>query len=108
MKTTIADMMNGLGMGYAYTLGQILDCLAHASSLPASEQAEWLDKALALADRMRTYAHIPSFPMPAPVLQSLADHALPESFATAVRAIWLRPGQPTALRTAIENLRGAG
>lgn len=106
MKTTIADLMNGLGMGYAYTLGQLLDCLAHASSLPSSEQPEWLDRALVLADKLRTFAHIPSFPMPVPVLQSLADHALPESFATAVRSVWLRPGQPSSLRTAIENLRG--
>lgn len=106
MKTTIADLMNGLGMGYAYTLGQLLDCLAHAATLSKDEQAEWLDRALTLADKLRAFAHIPSFPMPVPVLQSLADHALPEGFATAVRSVWLRPGQPSALRTAIENLRG--
>ena len=100
---TVADLVDVMGFGYAYTVGHFLDCLHQASQGGGTEVA-WLGHALTLVDKLKTFSTLPSYPVPYPKLDALASHALPPAYAKAVSLLWMRPGQPHALRAAVENL----
>lgn len=102
IAVSVADLMDVMGFGYAYTVGHVIDCLAQAAA--GKDSVLWLTHALQLVDKLKTYSTLPSFTMPYPKLDAIASHALSLPYAKAVSALWMRPGQPAVLRAAVEAL----
>ena len=107
-KATVRDLMDSLGMGYAFAVGEVVTSLHQASiQEKRADEVFWLTQALNAVDVLRGFSTIPSFPIPLAKLDFLSSLVLPPAYAKVLSALWMRPGQVATLRAAVEALLSA-
>ena len=93
-QITVHDLLNVLGLGFKFTLGELVIELLNASEEPEGPAIKRVRELLA---RLATYRDAPTAPMPLAaiggVIAQLAGKAEPR-YAALVVGIWGRPWDP--------------
>lgn len=101
MSPTPIDLLNVLGIGFEFTLGELVIELLNASENPDDGHAE---RALELLERLRGYRASPSAPMPLATigafLAQLGGKAEPR-YAALVVKLWAARWDPGEARQAL-------
>lgn len=106
-QITVHDLLNVLGLGFKFTLGEVVIELLNASEEPEGPAVEHVRE---LLTRVATYRDMPTAPMPLAaiggVVAQLAGKAEPR-FAALIVSIWGRPWDPAGTLRAVEGIIAA-
>lgn len=103
-QITVHDLLNVLGLGFKFTLGEVVIELLNASEEPEGPAVERVRE---LLTRVATYRDTPTAPMPLAaiggVVARLAGTAEPR-YAALIVGIWGRPWDPAGTLRAVEGI----
>ena len=100
----VHDLLNAAGIGFQFTLGELIIELLNASRGADPEAA------LAHVRRLKTYRNQPCAPMPVEVLAALVSQLGGEEeprYATLILSLWTQPWNALATESAIVMIRGS-
>lgn len=106
-QITVHDLLNVLGLGFKFTLGEIVIELLNASEEP---EGPAIERVRELLNRIATYRDAPTAPLPLAaiggVVAQLAGKVEPR-FAALVVGIWGCPWDPAGTLRAVEGIIAA-